>query len=285
MRVCIRCDHPLEDGWRCSACGYAPETGPDGFLRFADPGTDEYDDDFFGLLAPLEQGSFWFRSRNALITWALRQHAPGADAFLEVGCGTGYVLRGIHDAFPAIRLTGAELFAGGLPFAHERVPTAELIQADAGALPYRDAFPAVGAFDVLEHIDDDRAALSGMRDTLAPGGALFLTVPQHRWLWSAADDVAGHKRRYTRRELTRTVRETGFAIERVTSFVTTLLPAMALSRLHRRRDDSYDVTAEFRATAGMSRLLEGLVGVDRALIRAGISLPAGGSLLLVARRR
>src|SRR5204863_7401731 len=98
---------------------------------------------------------------------------------------------------------------------------------DARALPYRDAFDLVGAFDVLEHIDEDEAVLAEMAAATRRGGGVLITVPQHPWLWSEADDHAHHRRRYSRSALIDKVRSAGLRPVAVTSFVTFLLPVMA----------------------------------------------------------
>ena len=114
----------------------------------------------FDHLPAAEERSFWFRSRNELIVWALRRYFPDARSLLEVGCGTGFVL-GWHSrgASRSCALVGAELFAAGLDVAAKRVPDAELLQMDARRIPFRNEFDVVGAFDVLEHIDEDEQAL------------------------------------------------------------------------------------------------------------------------------
>lgn len=239
----------------------------------------------FENLARLEEGSFWFRARNDLILWALRTYAPQARSFLEIGCGTGFVLRAIGQALPGLQLTGSELFTAGLEHATRRVPTAELLQMDAQHIPFQEQFDAIGAFDVLEHVDQDRAALAECRRALRPGGALFVTVPQHPWMWSSADDYAHHVRRYTRRELVAKLNGAGLEPLRLTSFVTLLLPLMALSRLAERRSRrAYDPVAEHERSSRL-RPLGAFMRTESTLIRRGVSLPVGGSLLAVAVRR
>ena len=134
-------------------------------------------------------------------------------------------------------------------------------------------------------MDDDELALSSMHSALTPAGTLFVTVPQHPWLWSHADEAAHHERRYTRRLLTSRLERAGFEVVMTTSFVTTLLPLMAASRvLERRRSGPYDEMKEHRAAERAGALLERPLMAERALIRRGVRLPAGGSLMAVARR-
>jgi SAM-dependent methyltransferase len=244
-----------------------------------------YDPRLFAEVAALEEGSFWFQERNRLILWALRRYASGLRDYLEVGCGTGYVLEGVHSAFPAARCVGVEPFEAALEIARGRVDGVELRRGDAASLAAdREEFDAVGSFDVLEHIPDDSAALRAITGALRPGGVLVVTVPQHRWLWSDADEAAEHVRRYRRRELVERVRAAGLRVERCTSFVTTLLPALAAARWRRRRRPPADPLRELRMAPWVQSALRPAMALDRLAIHSGVSLPAGGSLLLVARR-
>jgi SAM-dependent methyltransferase len=275
----------FDGGWTCPACGFAPRT-EDGILWFAPEAAAAgggFDPAAFAHLAALEGHSFWFRARNRIIGWALEEYFPEAQRVLEVGCGTGFVLESLRARRPELELAGAELYAQGLRFARERVPDAAFYQLDATRIPFEAAWDVVGAFDVLEHVADDEAFLRGMHAASSPGGGILVTVPQHPSLWSVADDYAHHQRRYRRVELVEKVARAGFRITRITSFVSLLLPAMYLSRLLSRRATGYDPTQEHR-TAQRLPLLERLLDAERWAIRRGLSLPAGGSLLLVAHR-
>lgn len=286
--MCLRCGTGFAgDRWLCPQCGFEPQViaGIPAFapeLAHAEQG---YDPAHFSALAGLEERNFWFRARNRLLVWALGRYFPGARHFLEAGCGTGFVLSGIAAAFPALEATGSEVAVEGLGFAARRVPAARLIQMDARRIPFREEFDVAGAFDVIEHIEDDRAVLRALHDALVPGGGLLLTVPQHPALWSEYDMRAGHVRRYRAAELRAKVVEAGFDIVRITSFVTLLLPFMTASRLAQRAPASgYDPLAELRIASWLNWALEKALDFERLLIRAGASMPAGGSLLLVARR-
>jgi SAM-dependent methyltransferase len=244
-----------------------------------------YDPAHFSALAELESCNFWFRARNRLIVWALGRYFPGTRRFLEVGCGTGFVLSGIAAAYPELETTGSEVAIEGLGFAARRIPATRLIQMDARRIPFSGEFDAAGVFDVIEHVEDDRAVLRALHGALAPGGGLLLTVPQHPALWSEYDVRAHHVRRYQADELRDKVVEAGFDLVRMTSFVTLLLPLMALSRFsHRSPAADYDPLDELRIAPWLNWVLEKTLDAERLLIRAGISMPAGGSLLLVARR-
>ena len=239
----------------------------------------------FAELAALEENNFWFRARNRLIVWALGQYTPAFSDFLEVGCGTGYVLQGVAAAFPSARICGTEAQTEGLKFAASRVSRATFLQMDARHMPFDREFDVIGAFDVIEHISEDESVLTQMHRALRPGGNLLLTVPQHPFLWSEYDVRAHHVRRYTAGELRHKLTRAGFEIVKMTSFVSLLLPLMMLSRRSQRvAGADYDPLAELRIAPVANALLKCALDAERLLIRAGLSLPAGGSLLAVARR-
>jgi SAM-dependent methyltransferase len=243
-----------------------------------------YDPELFAEIAKLEDASFWFSERDRLILWALRRYAAGMRDFLEVGCGTGHVLAAVDGAFATARCVGVEPFDAALEIARERTGGVELRRGTAASLGGDPAFDAIGCFDVLEHISDDQAALDAMAKALRPGGVLLLTVPQHPWLWSDADERAEHVRRYRRLQLIERVRNADLDVLLCSSFITTLLPLLAVSRVVRRFRPPEDPLRELRMAAWIQSLLRPAVALDRLAIRAGVSLPAGGSLLLVARR-
>jgi SAM-dependent methyltransferase len=244
---------------------------------------------YFGALADLEAGNFWFRARNDLIVWALQTYFPESRTFLEIGCGTGFVLGGIHAAEPSIELSGSEIFSAGLAFAAKRVPAATFSQMDARRIPFRDEFDVIGAFDVLEHIDDDESVIAEVARALRPGGGFLISVPQHQSLWSPQDVHAHHVRRYGARELRGKVEAAGFEVMRMTSFVSLLLPMMVVSRWRPREcgaaSGDFDAIGALRMPRPVNIVLETVMTIERSLIRHGVSFPAGGSLLMVARKR
>jgi SAM-dependent methyltransferase len=285
MRLCSNCGAPLEHTEQaCPSCLYLPER-MGGILAFAPEvaeKSDGFESDSFATLAELEGGNFWFRSRNRLIIWALQRYFPEARNFLEIGCGTGFVLSGVREALPTLTLYGSEVLSAGLAFAAERLPGVELFQMDARRIPFREEFDVVGAFDVLEHIKEDEEVLSQMYQATRKRGGILLTVPHHPFLWSQLDEQGGHVRRYRTSELRKKVTRAGFQIVRLTSFVSALLPLMVISRFKQR--GKLDPSQELGIGSLMNAALEKILGGEQIIIRAGVSLPIGGSLLLVARR-
>ncbi len=158
MKRCLACEAPFEAAdWTCPNCGYQPALR-DEIYQFTEGPPDAhagFKPEYFARLGEIEESNFWFRARNELIQWALHNYFPDAKSFFEIGCGTGFVLAGIHEKFPRMRLAGSEIFADGLAIAKARVPKVDLYQMDARRISFEREFDIVGAFDVLEHVIED----------------------------------------------------------------------------------------------------------------------------------
>jgi SAM-dependent methyltransferase len=265
------------DGFRC----YAPELAGD----FGD-----YPQEGFDVTASVEASSFWCRSRNRVLRRVIERFTDRSRRLhmLEIGCGIGGVVGELR-RFPHLQLTASEIYLQGLRYARSRFPDVAFIQLDAMAIPFEAEFDIVGAFDVLEHIQDDESVMRGVNRALRGGGLFLVTVPQYPWLWSALDEIVRHKRRYRRLELRQKLRRNGFDVLFMSSFVTLLFPAMAASRLiSRTRTTSVDRREAFASEVVLpkaaNRVCDWVMRVDEALLGAGIPLPFGGSLLAVARK-
>lgn len=287
MRLCTECGQSIDShGRKCPFCQHEPQR-LGGHLAFAPKLAEDnegFDPENFVKLFNLEAGNFWFRARNRLIVWALQRYFPEAKNLLEIGCGTGFVLSGIRQALPELILFGSEIFSEGLSFAAERLPGVELFQMDARRIPFREEFDVIGAFDVLEHIREDEEVLSQMYQATSKHGGILVTVPHHPFLWSAVDTCARHVRRYKTRELRTKIERAGFNIVRITSFVSLLLPMLIISRFKMRQAGAEPDNSEVSPGPLLNATLERILDVERTIIRAGLSFPAGGSLLVVARR-
>jgi SAM-dependent methyltransferase len=244
-----------------------------------------FPEESFAKLAEVEDGHFWFEERNNLISWAMKQYAPDCHSFLEVGCGTGFVLRRIAEDFPQANMTAVEYYEPALPFARQRCPRATISQADITNLPFDSEFDVVGCFDVLEHIPDDLAALRNLKKALKPGGFLLVSVPQHPWLWSEQDEHACHQRRYTRKELTAKADSVGLRTIFATSYVSlpVLLMLLRKIRYRKRAQAEGPSLVEFQVSPLINRGMRAVLGLERGLVAVGISWPVGGSLFMGLR--
>jgi len=289
MRRCLQCDSTaVPEDWTCPACGFAPSS-IGGFECFAPElaaGNADYDPKHFEVLVNFEDGSFWFAARNRLILWALSRFFPETRSLMEIGVGTGFVMRALLGALPDARLRASDAYVEGLRFAAQRLGDAvELLQMDARQIPFREEFDVICLFDVLEHIQDDEAVLKELRLALKPGGGLIITVPQHMFLWGPFDEAGYHKRRYAIHELEDKAKAAGFEVVFKTSFVSLLLPVLYLSRLRSRRAGKYELSDEQDIHPMVDQCLRWILAAEFGLIRWGLRFPAGGSQLLVARIR
>ena len=253
---------------------------------------DDFPSGSFEELYEVESKNFWFLSRNKIIRSLVKKYFSKKQTvknkFLEVGCGTAFVLKGLSD-FDYLELSGAEIYLQGLKYARQRLPDVNFIQLDATDLPFKNEFDAIGAFDVLEHIELDELVIENVYGALRSDGYFFVSVPQYMWMWSRTDDFACHKRRYSRKELLSKLKSKGFKIEYVTSFVFALFPFMFLSRLFskkkkNRSGNHISNAPELKINPILNSIFKFVMKIDELFIRLGVSLPFGGSLIVVAKK-
>lgn len=253
----------------------------------------DYPADVFKILYSVEDTNFWFVARNQIIQHLFKKYLGSkSNAVLEIGCGTGYVIKGLQDNFANYQLVGSEIHLEGLKFAKERLPNIEFIQLDATKMPFEKEYNAIGAFDVLEHIEEDEKVMQEVYKALKPNGLFFISVPQHQWMWSINDDIAYHKRRYSRAEMKRKLTNNGFEIIYISSFVFMLFPFMYLSRLFKSKKElkiTDEIILKEMNELKLNPIVNSIFGffmkIDLFLIKTGISMPFGGSLITVARKK
>ncbi len=185
-------------------------------------------------MAELDQRHWWYRARRQVLAELIRRKAappPGAR-LLEIGCGTGHNLAMLGQFGP---VDGLELDDQARTIAERRlgrtVMSAPLPELAGVPEHYYDL---VGAFDVIEHIDDDEAALESIATRLKPGGKFVMTVPAHRWMWSAHDVVNHHKRRYSKSALKKLIDKSPLCLESIGYFNSLLFPSRLRSAWPRK---------------------------------------------------
>lgn len=231
-------------------------------------------------MAELDQSHWWYRARREVIAALIRRKAlPPANArLLEIGCGTGHNLAmlGQFGEVDALELDD-EARAVAERRLGRRVMSAPL--PELAEVPKRH-YDLIGAFDVIEHIDDDRAALESIDQRLKPGGKLVVTVPAHQWMWSAHDVVNHHKRRYSKAKLKLLFECSPLRLEAIGYFNSLLFPIAVAERLSSRlrgKDDS-DLTLP---PLPLNAALEKVFAAERHLV-GRVPLPPGLSLFAVA---
>jgi SAM-dependent methyltransferase len=243
-------------------------------------------EDFYAEYFGVEDRHWWFIGRRRIILALLGERLPAVSAdktrrILDLGCGTGTMLAHLRQ-FGEVE--GFDADERAIDFCRERGEDRVRL-LESTELPAPDAsFDVVTALDVLEHIADDNRALREIARVLRPGGLLLATVPAHRWMWGAQDEISHHFRRYSAAEMRGRVQGAGLDLERLTYFNALLFPPIAAVRLARRamplrgepRSD-FEMTRE----GPVNRLLATLFSSEARWLR-GRDLPFGVSLLALA---
>jgi len=255
-----------------------------------------YDPVHFEHLFAVEDRHFWFRARNQVLATVMRQITcelkPGYRV-LEVGCGTGNVLKMLSRICTRGSVVGMDLFAEGLWYARRRTNCA-LVHGDINASPLRERFEVVGLFDVLEHLPDDVGVLRMLYEHVAPGGWLLITVPACPSLWSYFDEASHHCRRYTLDELEQKLVQVGFQINYATYFMFSLYPILWAGRklygLSRNGTKTSATDAdelahrELKIIPVVNDILHFLLAQEAHLIARRRHLPIGTSVLFIAKK-
>jgi SAM-dependent methyltransferase len=217
---------------------------------------------------------------------------PSQPVLLDIGCSSGYLLEDLRASHPGALLVGVDLVASGLRRAHENVPDARLLRADACALPLDDASVdgAVSA-NLLEHVPDDRRALAELHRVLRPGARGVLVVPAGPGTYDYYDRFLGHERRYARGELAGKARAVGLEVVEDLHLGSLLYPAFWLVKQRNRRRLGHlrGDALEARVAMDIAQTRDSHVGrvacvIERALLRHRLQLPFGIRGLLVTRR-
>lgn len=235
----------------------------------------------YDRMAAHDSTHWWYRARRDILADYLTRYAalPKHARILEIGCGTGHnlpMLAGFGD------VDAIEIDPAAREIASERlgkpVGTAPLPQLTG--VP-RGHYDLIAVLDVVEHIEDDVAALAAMRACLAPGGKILIAVPAHQWMWSAHDTVNHHHRRYSKATLKTAIERAGLKTAKLGYFNSLLFPLAAAARIAGRmsgRDDSDDSPPPGPVNA----LFERIFRLERHLV-GRVPMTPGVSIVTLAK--
>jgi 2-polyprenyl-3-methyl-5-hydroxy-6-metoxy-1,4-benzoquinol methylase len=226
---------------------------------------------------------WWYRGRRRIVASELERLAlrPGCDV-LDAGCGAGQTLDDLARLGTVHGVHGVDMSPDAVRAARSRGHINVRVSG-IEHLPHKDAaFDLVTCLDVVEHTPDDRATFEELFRVTRPGGHLLVTVPAYQLLWSSHDVANQHFRRYRLSTLAGAAGEAGWRLERRTYFNSFLLAPAGLVRLARRSRARAEQRSDLSLTPEwLNPLLELPLRIEAALIRSGVRLPAGLSLLAV----
>jgi SAM-dependent methyltransferase len=225
---------------------------------------------------------WWYRGRRRIVNGAIERIGPRSGArILDAGCGSG---RTLDELSRWGVISGLDVAPASVAAARSR-GHADVRLGPVEELPWPDdTFDLVTCLDVIEHTPDDLRTLSELRRVTRPGGHLVVTVPAGPRLWSDHDVASRHYRRYTHRSLRAASGAAGWHTLRDTSFNSILLGPIALVRWTGRLRSAQRRRSDLQLTPGaLGALLELPLRAEAALLRRGVRLPAGVSILAVLR--
>ncbi len=233
--------------------------------------------------ADLWRRHWWWRVRHEVVLRELSQIARPADnsprRILDIGCAGGVAFDDFSRFGDVYGIEPDTQLVDSTPHWRHRIEHVPFGPEYQPAEP----FDVILMLDVLEHIEDDQAALEKLVGLLKPGGYAILTVPALRWLWSVHDDINLHFRRYHRRPLQQLLTQTGFQVRRLKYLFGWSLPLVYLRTwLSPKKLQEYRVEVP---SPPVNAVFAGLTRWENALSNGlRLSPPLGSSLLAVVQR-
>jgi SAM-dependent methyltransferase len=236
----------------------------------------------------VEADHWWFVGRRQAIRNLLLAGGPSRNCrILEVGCSAGPLMTRLQrDGYRNI--VGIDCSQEAIDLCHQSQLDAQVM--DARKLSFADAsVDIIIASDILEHLEDDGAALREWHRVLKPDGLLIVFVPAFMFLWTGHDVVNKHFRRYNRSDLAGKLKNARFAVERSSYWNTFLFPPVALVRRIKRwiRRGSFPVDGKgdlFVPTPVLNSTLLGILSLENLFFKWGINWPFGVSTMALARK-
>ena len=235
-------------------------------------------------MAELEKSYWWHAGRKSIISQQMRKLGLSKNAkILNVGCGTGGMIPLFEQYGDVVNIDVSD---EALKYC-KQLGFRNLKKYNGTTVPFKDSsYDLVVATDVLEHIEDDQAALKEWRRVLKPGGHMLITVPAYQWLWSDHDQELHHHRRYTASGLHRKTNEESLRVRKKTYAITFSFPLIVGYRLidsilpNRKKKAN---TSYVLLPRPINSLFTNLLRLEAQCLRV-INFPFGTSILLIAEK-
>lgn len=238
---------------------------------------------FYRIFFEVQKKHWWFVVKKKIVLDLIDRYVPARSdhKILDIGCGSGLMLNALEQIGET---NGMDMSDDAISFSKEIFSGTVKKGMLPGNIPYeKEYFSMVVALDVLEHVDDDRAALKAIRSHIAPSGQAIITVPACMFLWSEHDVLNEHKRRYTLEELESKLLEAGFTIDKISYFNTFLFPLISLVRminkiLQRKGGSNVDLPHP-----ALNYIVAKVFSLEQYFLRF-MTFPIGVSVLAVVRK-
>jgi len=243
--------------------------------------------DYVAEYESMEKGHWWWQARRDIVLnilhdlLAQRPPREGAPTLLDIGCGAGVNLASFRESFDCVGVEPDPVLVEKAR-ANSQVPVHQGT-LPSGLPPLDTRFDYVVLLDVLEHIDDDLAALDAAASQMKPDGRMVINVPALPWMWSVHDEVNQHKRRYLAGGLRELIRGAGLKTSLIRYWGSFPVPLAFLERQSKRllgKEQSYRVPIP---SPRVNSLCRQLLRTEFSLTKS-LGLPFGLSLIAVVHK-
>jgi len=239
----------------------------------------------YDTMYELEDTHWWYRALHAYIIHTLKQHfANNKVNILDLGCGTGGLMRKLSKTLPAAFMVGSDLVLECCRRTHLKAGIST-VQSNANQMTFgANKFDAIIAADLIYHSNiDQKKALHEIKYALKSDGIAIINVPAYQWLSSTHDIHVEGARRYTISELKKLLIQNGFEVIFITYWNTFLFPFMVFSRI---------ILGRFRAQSDLQKLpafidwlFDKILRLESQFFYRGYCFPFGGSVFTVIRKK
>lgn len=237
----------------------------------------------YSKMDELENKHPWFVAKRNFLILELERLLTGGERILDVGCGTGAVMKFLSEK--GYLVDGVDFSEEALKYCYDKGLRVQLGTAEEMSFDSK-TFDVVLALDILEHLPDDSLGIKEMGRVLKNGGLAIITVPAHSLLFSTHDQQLKHYRRYSRKQLVGLFNEAEWNIKKISWIHCLILFPVALGRLLSKARPIKKESSDVNAIGGvLSRVLKFFYVIELFFYNIFGALPFGLSLLIVVQKK
>lgn len=242
--------------------------------------------DLYKEMYQLEANYWWHVAKRQLVKVLISnlKLKPHKTSLVDVGCGTGKFLEEMDKWANWEQLIGLDGADEALKFTRRR-KAAQVKKADfEKRLPLADnSVDIITSLDVVEHIADDENLILEIGRILKPGGVVIITVPAHQWMWTYWDDILGHKRRHTRKSVSRLMKLANLETLKLSYFYSYLLPVALVFRFLKCKTGNAGKSDFVTLPEWLNQALIKMAQLETWIINY-INIPIGLSVVCLAQK-